>query len=328
MPELYPMRFEPVLKHYIWGGRHLADFGRSIPEGESVAESWEISAHSDGMTRVMNGPYAGKTLPELLSLLGEDLVGTHNDWALEQDKFPLMVKLLDANRNLSVQVHPDDDFARSHLVNELGKYEMWVVLSAQPDAAIVYGFTEDVSPDQLRRAVENGTPESLLNRVPIKAGDHICVPAGTLHAILAGAVIAEIQQNSNTTYRVYDWNRIGADGKPRELHLEKALQVIRFDQVALDLPDLEVIEAADGITRERLCHNRYFTTERLFFEPGAKFHGNCDGATLEIWGVIEGRATVAGLALDAVRFVLLPAAMGHFDVTASEKTTLLRTYVE
>jgi mannose-6-phosphate isomerase len=327
MPELYPLRFEPVLKHYIWGGRHLADLGRPLADGETAAESWEISAHPDGMTRLINGPYAGQTLPELLTLIGEDLVGTRNDWALAQDKFPLMVKLLDATQNLSVQVHPDDDYAKVHLQDELGKFEMWVVLAAQPDAAIIYGLADQVSPETLKQAVENGELEPHLNRCPIKAGDHICVPAGTLHAILAGAVITEIQQNSNTTYRVYDWNRVSADGKPRALHLEQALQVIRFDQIGLELQEAMTVEAQAGITRERLCQNRYYTTERFFMEPGAKFQGNCDGTTLEIWGVIEGKATIAGLALDAVRFVLLPAAMGRFDVVASEKATLLRTYV-
>ncbi len=327
MPELYPLLFEPVLKHYIWGGRHLADFGHSIPENETVAESWEISAHKDGMTWVVNGPYAGRTLPDLLAQLGEDLVGTRNDWALAQGKFPLMVKLLDANQNLSLQVHPDDDYARAHLGNELGKYEMWVVLSAQPDAAIIYGLADEISPEEFRQAAENGELEPHLNRCLIQTGDHICVPAGTLHAVLAGAVIAEIQQSSNTTYRVYDWNRLGADGKPREIHLEQALQVLRFDQVGLELPKAVIIEKNAGITRERLCQNRYFTTERFFLEPGAKYQGICDGATLEIWGVINGRATVAGLALEAVRFVLLPAAMGHFEVIASENATLLRTYV-
>ena len=279
------------------------------------------------MTRVINGPYAGQTLPELLTLLGADLLGTRNDWALDREKFPLMVKLLDANRNLSVQVHPDDAYARTHLQDELGKYEMWVVLAAQPDAAIIYGLADRVSPEALKQAVENGELEPHLNRCPIKAGDHICVPAGTLHAVLAGAVIAEIQQNSNTTYRVYDWNRLGADGKPRALHLEQALQVLRFDQIGLELPEAETVETGPGLTCERLCRNRYFTTERFFMEPGAKFQGNCDGATLEIWGVIEGKASVAGLALDAVHFVLLPAAMGRFEVTASERATLLRTYV-
>jgi mannose-6-phosphate isomerase len=327
MPELYPLRFEPVLKHYIWGGRHLADLGRALG-GETAAESWEIAAHPDGMTRVINGRYAGQTLPELVKLLGVDLLGTRNDWALAQGKFPLMVKLLDANQNLSVQVHPDDGYARANLVNELGKYEMWVVLSAQPDAAIIYGLAEEVSPETFRQAVEDGSLEPLLNRLPIRAGDHICVPAGTLHAILAGAVLVEIQQNSNATFRVYDWNRVGRNGKPRDLHLEQALQVIRFDQVGLGLPDMDVLESANGFTRERLCRNPYFTTERLLMEQGGTFKSNCDGASLEIWGVIDGKATVAGQELDAVGFVVLPAAMGRFEVTALEKSTLLRTYVE
>jgi mannose-6-phosphate isomerase len=327
MTDLYPLLFEPILKDYIWGGRHLADLGRTLPEDGIVAESWEIAAHPDGMTRVANGAYAGKTLQELLGLLGADLVGTLNDWALARDKFPLLVKLLDANRNLSVQVHPDDDYALANEGNELGKHEMWVVLQAEPEAAIIYGLAEEATPADLRRAIEDGTLAPYLNRLPIEAGDHVCVPAGTLHAILAGAVIAEIQQNSNTTYRVFDWNRVGADGKPRNLHVDRALDVINYEQVALDLPEAQVCDAGEGWSCELLCRNKYFTTERIRMTDGASYEGECDGSTLEIWGVIEGGAEVGGVAMAAVRFVLLPAGMGAFSVHAQGECTLLRTYV-
>ncbi len=327
MTDLYPMLFKPVLKDYIWGGRRLADLGRQLPEEGIVAESWEIAAHPDGMTRVVNGPYAGQTLQDLLKILGVDLVGTRNDWALQREKFPLLVKLLDANRDLSVQVHPDDDDALAHEGNELGKNEMWVVLQAEPDAAIIYGLAQAATPDDLRRAIEAGKLEPYLHRLPIKAGDHVCVPAGTLHAILAGAVIAEIQQNSNTTYRVYDWNRLGADGNPRALHVDRALDVIRYDQVKLSLAEPRFGGRGSGWSCEVLCQNRYFTTERIRMAPGARYEGSCDGATLEIWGVIEGWAEVAGLALEAVRFGLLPAGLGAFTVGTNEEATLLRTYV-
>lgn len=327
MTDLYPLLFEPVLKDYIWGGRRLADLGRQLPAEGIVAESWEIAAHPDGMTRVANGAYAGKTLQELLNLLGEELVGSRSEWALARDKFPLLVKLLDANRSLSVQVHPDDAYALAHEGNELGKTEMWVVLQAEPDAAIIYGLAEAAAPADLRRAIEDGELAPHLNRLPIKAGDHVCVPAGTLHAILAGAVIAEIQQNSNTTYRVYDWNRLGADGKPRALHVDRALDVINYDQVAPRLPEARAGKNGMGWSCELLCQNRYFTTERYRMAPGAQYQGLCDGSTLEIWGVIEGQAAVAGLALEAVRFVLLPAGMGTFTVSAPQGATLLRTYV-
>ncbi|NJN54321.1 MAG: hypothetical protein HC804_05900, partial [Anaerolineae bacterium] len=164
--------------------------------------------------------------------------------------------------------------------------------------------------------------------VPVQAGDHICVPAGTLHAIMDGILIAEIQQNSNTTYRVYDWNRKDAQGKARPLHIDKSLEVINFNQVEPTLHPAKLISEADGIRRWRLCHNEYFVTERLEMATGAVFQGDCDGRTLEIWGVLNGEVAVNEVGLTAVQFALLPAVMGMFGVTAVTPTTLLRTYVE
>jgi len=326
--QLYPMLFTPVLKDYIWGGRRLTQFGRDLPEGNQIAESWEIAAHEDGMTEVKKGVYAGKTLQSVLTLLGEDLVGTRNKWALDFGKFPFLVKLLDANKRLSVQVHPEDAYARKHENGELGKSEMWVVLDATPGAAIIYGLSKEVTREELRQTIQSGNLSDYLNKVEIKRGDHVCVPAGTVHAILAGAVIAEIQQNSNVTYRVFDWNRVGDDGDPRELHVEKALDVINFDQVKCSLPEPEVIEVKNGYTRQRLCQNQYFTTERFFLQPGAEFNAECDGSSLEIWGVIEGEAEVARQPISPIQFLLLPAALGRYHVHATNEATLLRTYAE
>lgn len=327
MSELYPLFFKPVLKNYIWGGRNLTEFGRVLPAGEKVAESWEIAAHADGMSTVENGVYAGLTLQALTDRLGADLVGTRSDWALSRGKFPLLVKLLDANHSLSVQVHPDDAYARKYAENELGKTEMWVVLKAAPKAAIIYGLAKHTTPDQLRTAIQAGKLEAHLNRLPVKAGDHVCVPAGTLHAILDGAVIAEIQQSSNLTYRVYDWNRMGSEGRPRPLHVEDALQVINFDQVGLTLPQPQQIEETDYWTREQLCQNPYFTTERVRMRAGASFAGRCDGSTLEIWGLLQGQAMVAGATMEAVQFVLLPAGLGDFNIEVPADSVFLRTYV-
>jgi len=327
MAELYPMFFEPVLKEYIWGGRNLEKLGRKLPETGKVAESWEISSHEDGMTFVKNGPYAGMSLPELLAFLGEDLVGTHNQWALKRGKFPLLVKLIDAQRRLSVQVHPDDRYARENEGNELGKTEMWVVLHAKPGAAIIYGFAEKIDPEEFRKAISKGVLESYLHKVFIKAGDHVCVPSGTLHAIMEGALLAEIQQNSNTTYRVYDWNRVGDDGEPRALHVERALDVLDFAQVGLTLDEPQVIQRGEDWIYERLCQNDYFTTDRYLMRKGARYSGVCDGTTLEIWGVLSGKVQIAGEKMQGVRFVLLPAAMGSFTIETQQDAVLLRTYV-
>lgn len=326
--QLYPMLFKPVLQDYIWGGRRLEQYGRELPKGKQIAESWEIAAHDDGMTEVENGIFAGKTLQSVLDLFGKDLVGTRNDWALEMGKFPWLVKLLDANKMLSVQVHPGDDYARVHENGELGKTEMWVVLDATPEAAIIYGLAKEVSRERLEEAINSGNVEEFLNKVTIRRGDHICVPAGTVHAILGGAVIAEIQQNSNVTYRLFDWNRTDDSGKSRELHIDKALDVINFEQVGCALPKPEIIETSKGLIRQRLCRNEYFTTERILLQSGGVFHGDCNGSSLEIWGVIEGEAVVAGQPLSAVRFVLLPARLGPFAVQSTKHTILLRTFTE
>ncbi|MEM7117646.1 MAG: type I phosphomannose isomerase catalytic subunit [Chloroflexota bacterium] len=328
---LYPLTFTPVLKDYIWGGRNLERLlGRALPDG-IIAESWEIAAHEDGTAQVNNGRFAGKLLTEVHAELGLDLIGSNCAWAQERGKFPLLIKLLDANRELSVQVHPKDDYALAHEGNELGKTEMWVVLDAKPNAQVILGVTAGTTPEAFRQAISDGNLEPYMHYVDVKKGDVICVPAGSLHAILDGVLIAEIQQNSNTTYRVYDWNRL-QNGKPRPLHVDRALDVINFEQVAPSLCPPPVVADENGVQRSLLCQNEYFVTERVEMEAGAVHNGRCDGSSLEIWGVINGSATIGSeastdVSLAAVQFTLLPAAMGNFTVTTAESATLLRTFV-
>ncbi|MCA9954111.1 MAG: class I mannose-6-phosphate isomerase [Anaerolineales bacterium] len=325
--ELYPLLFDPVLKDYIWGGRNLEKLGRELPPDGVIAESWEIAGHEDGTTRIANGRFAGKLLTELHQELGLDLIGSRSAWAQERGKFPLLIKLLDANRPLSVQVHPQDDYALAHEGNELGKTEMWVVLQAAPDAEVILGLSHQIGADEFRVAIESNHLEPHLHRIAVKTGDHICVPAGSMHAIMGGLLIAEIQQNSNTTYRVYDWGRVGSDGQPRPLHVDKALDVINFAQIAPSLCPPELLADENGVRRSLLCQTDYFVTERVEMVEGATFQGSCSGETLEIWGAIEGEVKINDVALSAVRFCLLPAALGDFSVTAVSPATLLRSYV-
>lgn len=329
---LYPLRFVPVLKDYIWGGRGLETYlGRELPPQVDIAESWEISAHRNGDVVVANGPFAGRTLSSLREELGLQLIGTRATWAQKRDKFPLLVKILDANRRLSVQVHPDDEYAQAHEGNELGKSEMWVVLHADADAAITLGLQRETSREELRQALQSDELEPLLHEIPLATGDFVCVPAGSLHAILGGALIAEIQQNSDTTYRVYDWGRLGHDGRPRPLHIEQALDVINFDQIAPRLPEPELISEVAGIRRWLLCQTPYFVTERVEVAAGAQISSSCNGTTLQIWGAIAGEVEIfAGqqtLHLPAVNFTLFPAAMGDYTITAHQSSTLLYTYL-
>ncbi len=323
---LYPLLFQPALKAYIWGGRNLETLlGRELPEG-IVAESWEIAAHEDGTSVVINGCYHGLSLKEVHAQLGLDLIGRNNAWAQERGRFPLLVKLLDASDMLSVQVHPDDTYALAHEGNELGKSEMWVVLHADPGAEIILGVRKGVTPDQFHKGIVDGSLDQLLHRVSVRAGDHVCVPSGTLHAILGGILIAEIQQNSNTTYRVYDWNR-AQDGRPRALHIDKAMDVINFDRVEPELRPSVLLEETEHISRSLLCSNQYFNTELVKIRPGGRLSGYLNGDTLEIWGVIAGDIYVDDIHLRAVQFTLLPAALGEYHIAAPEGATCLRTYV-
>lgn len=222
----YPLQFQPEFKERVWGGRALEQFGLTPPEGH-IGEGWMIADHANGTTKVINGPLAGKGLDEVREQLGTSWLGTKGV-SEKGGRFPLLIKLLDCNDDLSVQVHPTDDY-KALPPGELGKTEMWYVLDAKPGAHIIYGLNEGVDREELRKALENGTVMDTLRQVPVEAGDTFFIPAGTVHALCAGVVVAEIQQNSDTTYRIYDYNRPGLDGKPRELHVEDSLNVTAYE---------------------------------------------------------------------------------------------------
>jgi mannose-6-phosphate isomerase len=329
---IYPLTFTPVFRDYIWGGRNLeTKLGRKIPDG-IIAESWDISGHHSSPTRVDNGPLTGKTLPEVLDLLGTDLVGSRSQTMLERGKFPLLIKLLDANKRLSVQVHPDDDYANRHEQGELGKTEMWYILDAKPGARLIYGLKPGITPDSFRQHIEVGRLESCLYQLPVQAGDSVFLPTGSIHAIMEGILLAEIQQNSDTTYRVYDWNRVGIDGKPRPLHVDRAMDVINFEQVEPGVYVPELLEEGKLFRHESITACPYFNVERITFDgENGTFNGQCNGSTFEIWGAISGHSRVnwTGQPLDlpAIRFALLPAVLGEFKIEATTPATLLRVYV-
>ncbi|MCC6458546.1 MAG: class I mannose-6-phosphate isomerase [Caldilineaceae bacterium] len=319
-PALYPLTFSPVFKDYPWGGRNLATLlGRTIPDG-IVAESWEIADHPNGASAIANGALQGATLQEALAKWGTDLVGSRNADDLAQGRFPLLVKLLDANRWLSVQVHPDDAYARQH-EGESGKTEMWVVLHAEPGAELIYGFAPGVSRELFAEAIEAGETERWLHRMPVQKDDVIFVPTGTIHALGPGILVAEIQQNSDTTYRIYDW------GRPRPLHIQQALDVLDFGLVEPEVKPPVVVPDSQ-VPTEVIGESRYFRTERLRMSAGNGWAGQTDGRMFEIWGVLAGEATLnwAGepLTLAAVSWMLIPAGLGEFRVTAASDSVLLR----
>jgi mannose-6-phosphate isomerase len=330
-PIIYPLTFTPVFRDYIWGGRNLeTKLGRNLPPG-NVAESWDISGHPSSPTKVDDGPLAGQTLPDVLDQLGLDLVGQRSREMLARGKFPLLIKLLDANKPLSVQVHPNDEYANTHENGELGKTEMWYILHAAEGAQLIYGLRSGVTPGSFRNAIAAGELENCLHYLPVQAGDTVFIPSGSIHALLEGLVLAEIQQNSDTTYRVYDWNRIGDDGRPRPLHVDKAIDVTNFEQVEPGPAVPELLHQNDTLRHELLVSCPYFRTEKVEFKQPGTFAGLCEGSTFEIWGIMSGHGQVswAGKPVDlpAVRFVLLPAALGEFAVEATAPAVFLRIYV-
>ena len=225
---LTPLKFRAVYKDYLWGGECLKDYGKVDPAGKRVAESWEVAHHPNGESIVREGEHEGKSLGELLETYGRDLVGS---LAREQDlkKFPLLIKLIGAQQNLSVQVHPNDEQAKRLRPGEYGKNEMWVIVKPPSTGSLIAGVKPEVTREEFTQSVADGTLEENLRYVPVKEGEALNIPAGLIHAITAGAVIYEVQQNSDTTFRVYDYNRRGDDGM-RELHVDEALEVSRFGE--------------------------------------------------------------------------------------------------
>ena len=258
---LYPLEFEPIYKSKIWGGDNLKRvYKRNLP-GNKIGESWELAAHPHGTSVIANGPYKGKTLLELIKENPEPLLGKRIK-SENQQTFPLLIKFIDANDRLSVQVHPDNEYAREEK-NEYGKTEMWYILEAKPGAKLIYGLKNGTTEETLARAIENSQLELYLNEIEVKKGDIFFIPAGTVHAIGEGILLAEIQQNSDTTYRLYDWDRKGEDGTGRELHIEKALAVIDFNKKINPTHSRPLVKDNGDYTRAFLAACPYFVTEKI-----------------------------------------------------------------
>lgn len=331
-PLAAPLTFVPCLKDYMWGGRNLARLtGRALPDGV-VAEIWEISGHLAGPSVVDRGPLRGRDLPALAKEYGAELVGRRAAASAAPGTFPLLIKLLDASHALSVQVHPGDDQAAAHRLGEPGKTEMWYVLEARPGARIIHGLAPGTDRAALERAVATGTVQDRLRRLAVAPGDAVMVPAGTVHGILSGIVLVEIQQSADTTFRLYDWDRVAPDGRPRALHVERALEVIDFHAPHPGIVAPRMVEAGDGVRREVIAECDKFVVERLIMKAGAVFRTVLDGETFEAWGVLSGGVSLGAgksppVGLGAVRFALLPATMGRCGVGAVADSVLLRSYL-
>lgn len=267
-PRATPLRFEPVLKRLIWGGRRLGSvLGKPIGPEPDYAESWELCDHRQGCSRVAEGELAGTTLG--------DLVRRHPTWLLgpalaDSTQFPLLVKFIDARETLSVQVHPNDEQGR-RLANDNGKTEAWVIVDADPGSLIYAGLKPGVGPETFRQAMETGEVEPLLHRIPARPGDCIFIPAGTIHAIGAGVLLAEVQQMSDATFRVHDWGRTGPDGQPRTLHPVESLQCIDFQAgpVSPVIPVERALPGGAGV-HQQLVDCPEFRLERWRLSAGAE----------------------------------------------------------
>ena len=322
---LYPLKFNPILRRLIWGGRRLGTvLNKPIGTESDYAESWEVSDYRDQVSVVENGALAGTTLRDLVHSRGAELLGAA---FTPCEHFPLLVKFIDAHESLSVQVHPDDEKGRV-LANDSGKTETWVILDARPGALIYAGLKSGVSRDRFAAAIKSGGVEPMLNSFEPRVGDSILIESGTVHAIGAGILLTEIQEMSDATFRIDDWGRVGPDGKPRPLHIEKALQCIDFDRGPVAPIKPRVLPSEEGNRREGLAQSKYFALERLSLTQPTEV-GRSDRFTIvmALTGSSEIEHDGAKTRLDFGQTALLPAAIGSCRISPSGDATLLTCVV-
>lgn len=318
-----PLKLKPAFQEYLWGGTKLRDeFGKESSL-DRIAESWELSCHPAGLTTVANSVNKAQTLR---SYLEQDWDANVGEGAAGYSTFPVMIKLIDAAQDLSVQVHPDDRYAREHENAENGKTECWYVVDCDEGAVLAYGFNRELTKEEFRSAIASGTLMDYIRLVPVHKGDVFFIEAGTLHAIGAGMVIAEIQQTSNLTYRVYDYDRVDKDGKPRELHIEKALDVTKTWAAPprMKRPPTKF----EGYTAAEIADCPYFTVTELKITGEAEFPAP-NGTSYTHLLCTEGDAVLIyedGVAMPIAKgeSVFLPAAFGAYSI-CSKGCTILKT---
>ena len=324
---MYPLKFEPILKQTLWGGDKIIPFKHLNETLPNVGESWEVSAVEGSESVVANGADKGYTLPEMVRKYKEELVGEAN-YARFGNKFPLLIKFIDAKLDLSIQVHPGDELAKKRH-NSFGKNEMWYVIAADKGAKLISGFAEEITPKEYKDRVHNGTFAEVLQTCAIEPGDVFYVPAGRVHGICAGAFVAEIQQTSDITYRIFDYNRKDKDGKSRELHTSQAMDAINFSDVQDDFrTEYERVqnEPVEMVASPYFTTSVYDMTEEI----------TCDYSELDsfvIFICVEGSCRLTDdnqneITLRAGETVLLPAAVQEVTIVPEgQRVKLLETYV-
>lgn len=321
MSALYPLRFEPLFRRYVWGGRKLRTLLNKPIGDENCAESWEIVDRPGDQSRVSAGPLAGKTLSEIVRDHGPELFGQH----YPQTQFPLLLKFLDCEKTLSVQVHPNDEQAAKFDPPDLGKTEAWVVMSAEPDSLIYAGLKRGFDRAALERELQRGTCHLCLHHFEPRPNDCIFIESGTVHALGAGLVMLEIQQNSDATLRLSDWNRVGPDGKPRPLHIEQGLEVIDYQRGPVEP---QVPQPTERRHVSRLVECDKFVLDRWQFMEPVRIGGD---NRFHIIAVLHGAVDVIGdptsQTLHEGGTLLLPASHGRCFLDPIGPTTLVDIYL-
>ncbi|MBU5307396.1 class I mannose-6-phosphate isomerase [Clostridioides mangenotii] len=249
------VKLKPAFQNYLWGGTKLKKLYNKKVDLDKVAESWELSNHEDGQSIVASGTYEGLKFGDYLKKIGRKRLGTN---CKQFDDFPVLIKFIDAKTSLSVQVHPDDEYAL-RIEKEHGKTELWYVMDCEEDSFLYYGVNRDISKEEFKQRIEDNTVLEVLNKIPVKKGDAFFIEAGTIHAIGAGIVICEIQQNSNKTYRIYDFGRVDKNGNTRELHIDKAIDVVKLKKIDEHINIVDKFEKFDNYTKRKLSSCKYFT---------------------------------------------------------------------
>ena len=324
---MYPLKFEVILKSILWGGSEICKFKNLSTKQDGIGESWEISQVKDNVSIIANGEYKGQSLTDLIHEKGAELLGQH---VIDRfgDKFPLLIKFIDARDNLSIQVHPDDKLAKERH-NSFGKTEMWYVISAQEGAGLYSGFSKQITPDEYVERVENNTIMDVLQFHPVKSGDVFFLPAGRVHAIGKGIFIAEIQQTSDITYRIYDYNRKDANGKGRELHTALAKDAIDYRMYS-DLKTEYTPECNEAVL---LATCSYFTTNLLEIDNKETVKRDvADKDSFVIYICMEGSAVMVDnngvkTNLHQGETVLVPASLEFLNLSSDSSVKLLECYI-
>ncbi len=323
MIELYPIKFLPITQYRIWGGNILNQYVSDEFKMENLGEIWSISGVENNVSIVQNGALKGKNLNELIQIYQEKLVG-NKVWEKFGEEFPLLIKFINAAQPLSVQVHPDDEQAKK-LHNSFGKTEMWYITQADKNAELIIGFKEGVDKNDYLNHLENETLDEILRKVPVKKGDAFYIPSGRVHAICGGITLAEIQQTSDVTYRIYDYNRIDKDGKKRQLHTDLALDAIDFNFV--DHPKAQFELTPNKFNS--LINSSYFKTKIFKGSESITFNSNDE---MRIYICTEGTSKIKTASqefiLQAYESILIPAQLEQFEISPNNHSVLIEVTID